>query len=230
MRVAVELQVVEHLARFDRLVEAVDGLADLRRVQLHLDRQFLDRIGLDRREHRRHEQRERLGVADRIGDLVGLLRDQAAPDGIALRPDILALVVETVAVAVDHDAVGHAVQTRRDAAVELRRARVQRHGVALRRIADRRHALVEQVLQHPAAVVGRAADDEVVDRVAPVFAASSPGSPGTRPTRRPRSARGPSRESLVGDVNGADRRRPPCSCAMTSVSYRISTPSFSAVR
>ena len=110
-----------------------------------------------------------LRIDDRIGDLVRLLRDQAAPDRIALRPDILAFVVEALAVAVDHDAEHDAVEPRGDAAVEFRRARVKRDGVALGRIADRHHALVEQHAQHRATVIGRAANDEIVGGVAPIF-------------------------------------------------------------
>ena len=47
------------------------------------------------------------------------------------------------------------------------RAGVDRHGMALRRIADGPRAAVEHQLQHCARIVGRAADDEVVGGVAP---------------------------------------------------------------
>ena len=104
---------------------------------------------LHRREDRRHEQADRFGVDDRIGDLLRLLRHQPAPDGVALRPGVLALVVEALRVAVDHDAEHHAVEPRGDAAVELGRARVDRHRMALRRIADRLDAGVEQHAQAP---------------------------------------------------------------------------------
>ena len=62
----------------------------------------------------------------------------------------------------DHDRERHAVQPRDDAAIEFRCARVQGDGVALRRITDRGHAAVKQQPQHLAAVIGRAADQEVL--------------------------------------------------------------------
>ena len=82
-----------------------------------------------------------LAIEDDVGDLVGLGGDQAAPDRVALRPDILALVVEAQGVLVDDDAEHHAIEPRDDAAVEFRRARVDRDRVALRGIADLLHAL-----------------------------------------------------------------------------------------
>ena len=36
------------------------------------------------------------GIEDDVGDLVGLRGDQPAPDRVALRPDVLALVVEAL--------------------------------------------------------------------------------------------------------------------------------------
>ncbi len=108
-------------------------------------------------------------IEDDVGDLVRLRRHQAAPDRIALRPDVLALVVEALGVLVDDDAEHDAVEPRDDAAVEFRRAGVDRHRMALGGIADVLHALVEQHLEHGAAVIGRAADQEVVGRFAPVL-------------------------------------------------------------
>ena len=66
--------------------------------------QLLDRVGHHRGEHRRHEERRPTGRVDQdVADLVGLGRHQAAPDGVALGPEVLALVVEAVPVGVDHD-------------------------------------------------------------------------------------------------------------------------------
>ena len=70
---------------------------------------------------------------------------------------------------IDDDAERHAVQAGDDAAVELRRARVERDGVAAARIADRLSAVSEQLFQHSPLVVLRAADDEVVGSIAPVL-------------------------------------------------------------
>ena len=52
---------------------------------------------------------------------------------------------------VDDDAEGNAVEAGDDAAVEFRRAGVDGHGVALRRVADRLGPGVEQEAQHRAA-------------------------------------------------------------------------------
>ena len=109
------------------------------------------------------------GVEDDVGDLVGLGGDQPAPDRVALRPDVLALVVEALGVLVDDDAEHHRVVAGDDAAVEFRRAGVDRDRMALRGIADVLHALVEQHLQNRAAVIGRAADQEIVGGVAPIL-------------------------------------------------------------
>src|SRR6185437_16600435 len=87
----------------------------------------------------------------------------------ALGPGVLALVVEALRLAVDHDAEDDAVETRGDAAVELRRARVNRHRMTLRRVADGGDALVEQHAQHVAAIVRRAADEKVVGGLAPIL-------------------------------------------------------------
>src|SRR5436305_1214 len=58
---------------------------------------------------------------------------------------------------------------RDDAAVEFRRAGIDRDRVALRGIADLLHALVEQHLEDRAAIVGRAADQEIIRGLAPIF-------------------------------------------------------------
>ena len=102
-------------------------------------------------------------------DLARLLRHQPAPDGVALGPEILALVIEAPALLIDHDAERHAVDAGDDPAVELGRAPVDRDGVALLRIADLPDAAVEQRAQQQDLVVGRAAHDEVVRHVAPVL-------------------------------------------------------------
>src|SRR5439155_1103586 len=82
---------------------------------------------------------DRLRIDDRVGDLAGLLGHEAAPDGVALGPEIFSLVVEARAVAVHHDAERHRIDPRDDAAVELRRASVDRDRVALPRVADLGH-------------------------------------------------------------------------------------------
>ena len=71
----------------------------------------------------------------------GCCRDEFPPDRVTLRPEILALVVKAFNLFVDDDAERHAVQPRNDAAVEFRRARVQRYGVTTTRVAHRLGAL-----------------------------------------------------------------------------------------
>ena len=152
-----------------RGVEVGDGFFQRRRIELELGGELGDAVGLDRRKQRRHETVARTGVEDDVGDLVGLSCDQPAPDRVALRPDILALVVEALGVLVDDDAEHHRVMPSDDAAVEFRRAGVDRDRVALGGIADFLHALGQQHLEDRAAIIGRAADQEIVGGLAPIF-------------------------------------------------------------
>ena len=99
--------------------------------------------------------------------LSGLPRDECAPARVALGPQVFAFVREPLAELIDDDAERDAVEPRDDAAVELRRARIDRDRMAGSRIADRLRAGVEHRAQRRAGVVRRAADDEVVGRVAP---------------------------------------------------------------
>ena len=68
---------------------------------------------------------------------------------------------------VQDDPEWHRVETRDDAAVELRSPGIDRDSVALRRVADRFGAGIEHQPQHSAGVVRRAADDEVLRRISP---------------------------------------------------------------
>src|SRR5581483_4926723 len=67
------------------------------------------------------------------------------------------------------DAERDAVEARDDAPVEAGRARVDGDRVALGGIADPGHALIEEVAQDAAPRVRRAADEEVLRRLAPVL-------------------------------------------------------------
>ena len=60
-------------------------------------------------------------------------------------------------------------QPRHDAAVELRRARVECDGVETLGVPHGTCTAVQKLAQHAALVVGRAADDEVLRRLAPVL-------------------------------------------------------------
>ena len=132
--------------------------------------QFADRRGAERREGGRHEEIFALGVRDRVGNLLRLLGHQTSPNGIALGPNILAFIIKAPACAIDHDAKGDGVQARDDSTVEFRRAGVDRDGVTLSRIANRRGTLLEQIFQHRPLRIWRAANDEVCRRIAPIFA------------------------------------------------------------
>ncbi|MNM80586.1 hypothetical protein D3C81_925580 [compost metagenome] len=79
--------------------------------------QLLKAIGGGARENRWHEAPEGFPVDDRKPHLPWLMRHQAPPDGIALGPEILAFIVEALAVAVDHHAQRHTIDARADAAV-----------------------------------------------------------------------------------------------------------------
>ena len=156
-------------AGLHRGVEIGDGLFQRGRIELELGGEFGDRRRADRREQRRHEARDHGRIENDVGDLVGLGRHQPAPDRVALRPDVLALVIEALGVLVDDDAEHDRVVPGDDAAVEFRRAGVDRDRMALGGVADVLHALGEQHFQDRAAVIGRAADQEIVGGVAPIF-------------------------------------------------------------
>src|SRR3972149_358251 len=84
--------------------------------------------------------------AGSVADLARLSRDEPAPDRVALGPEVPPLIVKAAGVTIDDDAERHAVQTRDDPAVELRRPGVDRHRVELGRVADRPGPVSEQVL------------------------------------------------------------------------------------
>ena len=72
---------------------------------------------------------------------------QSAPDGIALGPEVFALVVKAFGIFVDHDAQRHAIDPRADAAVVQRCARVDGDAVTLRRVANGVGALRDQIFE-----------------------------------------------------------------------------------
>ena len=151
----------------DRSVEPLHGGDHLLDRQPELLGHLGDRASLGRREDRRHEAIERLGVDEDVGDLIGLLRHHAAPDGVAHAPEVLAFVVISLPVFVHDDAEGDAVEAGHDAAVELGRTRVDRHHVGLGGVADRFGAVLEQEFEQGARIEGGAADEEVVRGRAP---------------------------------------------------------------
>src|SRR5215469_16564385 len=91
-----------------------------------------------------------------------------APRRVPLRPEVLALVVETLPVAVHDDAERDAVQAGGDAAVEPRRPGVDADRVKPAFLPGTGRAGLVQPGQDVPVVVGRAADHVVVGCVSPV--------------------------------------------------------------
>ena len=110
-------------------VVGMHGRFQPRRIEAGEARKFAQRVGLEPREDGRHEAPDGLGVDDRGGDLPRLPGDQSAPDGVTLGPEVLTLVVETFAVAIDHDAERNAIDARADAAIVQRSPRVDGHAM-----------------------------------------------------------------------------------------------------
>ena len=127
-----------------------------------------ERIGGDGRIERGDELPLDLPIEDGVGDLIRLLRDETAPNRIALGPKVFALVVKTFGEAVDDDAEGDRIEPGHDPAVELRRTRIDCDRMESARIADRLGVTLVQRGQDDAVIVRRPSDDEVVGRVAPV--------------------------------------------------------------
>lgn len=115
------------------------------------------------RKNGRHEASDGFAVNDGPSDLPGLVGNQSSPDGIALRPEIFAFVVEALGIAVHHDAQRDAINACADAAVVERCARIDGDHVRLGGIAQGvGMMIVDHVAQQYAAVVGGAADEKVV--------------------------------------------------------------------
>ncbi len=95
---AVVVDVGIEAPRPDREVEGRHGLLEPLGIELEQACEGAQILRRERRVDRGHEARQRLGVDDHIADLVRLLRDQPAPDRVALGPEVLALVVEALGV------------------------------------------------------------------------------------------------------------------------------------
>ena len=121
-------------------------------------------------KHGRHESADRLGINDRKRDLVRLSSHKSSPDGIALRPEVFPLVIKALGVLIDDDPEREAIEPCHDAAVELRRTRIDGNGVTFVRIADRLRTSVEHQPQKRACVIRRSANDEVGRCIAPDLA------------------------------------------------------------
>src|SRR6185312_16535745 len=149
-RVAVVEPGVVEAARPTRGLVGAQGLHEALLRQMQGPRQRRQARGAGAGKHGWHEPADRLGVDDRVRDLARLARDEAAPDGVALGPEILALIVKALALLVYHHAQRNAVDARADAAVIQRRAGIDRDHVRLGRVTDAIGAGVEQAAQQHA--------------------------------------------------------------------------------
>ena len=162
---------------------------------------------LHRRIHRRHEQHHRLAVQDRVGDLPPAAARSDGPkwrsasarnprprhrSGRPLRFTTMLNGTLSSRVVMPPSNFGA-----RASSATAWHCVGSPHGG---------HALVQQIAQHAAAIERRAADDEIVDCIAPVFAHPVPGSPGTPPdattTQRALTVAG---KAAIGDLGPAHR-------------------------
>ena len=111
-----------------------------------------------------------LAVGDGESDLAWLLCDQASPNGVALGPDILTLIIKPLDIAVHHHGKGHAIQAHGQPTIFHRCARVIGDGMELRGIPHFLHTLIEQIAQNAPLRVRRAANLEIIGGIAPIFA------------------------------------------------------------
>ena len=169
-RTVVQRARIERAAWPNGRVELAYGLRHLRAIQSQTGRELANRPSFEGPVERRQKAIEHPRIDDRKRRLVRLLGDQPTPDGIALRPEILALVVKTFARFVDRNPERNRIQPGGDAAVEPRCPSVECHGMEALRIAGGRGTLVEHSGQDPPVVVGRAANHIVVNCIAPVAA------------------------------------------------------------
>src|SRR5262249_4581040 len=106
-------------SRLHGLIECQDGGFKFPGRQSQRYRQLLDARRGNRRKHRWHETPGDFGVDDAIRRLIRLLGNQATPDGVPFGPEILALVIEALALLVHDDAERQAIQTRHNTAVKF---------------------------------------------------------------------------------------------------------------
>ncbi|MNE50933.1 hypothetical protein D3C80_1455320 [compost metagenome] len=157
----VERGVVER-ADMASVVVVFDGFHELRLRQVQQASEFWQRLGGGSREHRRHKAAKRLLVDNRVRLLVGLSRNQTAPDRIAFRPEILTLIVKPFAIAVDNHAQGHAVDAGTYTAVVKRSPGVDGNHMCLGRVADCIGAKIEHPSQQHTGIEAGAANKEIV--------------------------------------------------------------------
>src|SRR5690606_28696119 len=86
------------------------------------------------------------------------------PNGVALRPEIFAFIIEASRLTVDHYAQRYAVDASTDAAVVQRCTSINGHAVRLRRVTDNVRPGVHHVTQQHALVKARAPNQEIFGR------------------------------------------------------------------
>jgi len=114
-------------------------------------------------------------IEDDIGDLVGLGCDQPAPDRVALGPDVLALVIEARGALVDDDAEHDRIMPRDDARRRISGgARASIATLAWHWVGSPISwtSLASSIFRTRAAIIGRAADQEIVGGTRPNIASA----------------------------------------------------------
>src|SRR5215831_4050824 len=145
---ALSAAVIQYLmikgSALDGLIECQDGGFKFPERQAERHGQLRDARRGNRGKHRRHEAPGDFGVDDAIRGLIRLPGNEAAPDGVPFGPEILALIIEALALLVHDDAERQAIQTRHNTAVKLWSAAIDSDGVALPRIAYRFHTSIQE--------------------------------------------------------------------------------------
>src|SRR5687767_7856126 len=118
-------------ARTHRSIEFLYRCFKLFWLQSQLHGQFRNARCRNRRKNGWHESTDSFRIDDRIGNLILLLRYEASPDCITLRPQIFAFVVKALRPFVNDNAEWHAVEACHDTTVEFRRAAVDGYSMAL---------------------------------------------------------------------------------------------------
>ena len=157
----VERSVIKR-SRLARGVERANRVREFFGIETEFPGECFERVRLRARKHRWHEAADGFGVDDRVADLPRLLGHETAPDRVTLRPKVFAFVVEALGVLVDDDTERNAIDSRDDAAVVERCARVNGHAMRLARVADHVRASVHHVFEQHTLVETRSANQKVV--------------------------------------------------------------------
>ena len=148
-----------------RGIEILDGGDQRGRVDADRHSQFVHTLSFHARKHRRHEAPHGLGIDDGVAGLSGLHGHQPTPDGIAFGPEVLAFVVEALALLVHDHAQGHTINAGANTPVIQGRSCINGHHVGLRGVTDAIGSMVIQhMTQQGALVVPCTANQKIVRR------------------------------------------------------------------